>query len=542
MISNKTYILLYLLLVIAVAFGMFLPLMENDSAQHATMAMQMAKSNDFLTILKGGHAYLDKPHMHFWLAALSFELFGFEVWAYRLPAILLTFLSGYATFKLAFLLYQSKNISKLSALMFLTTQAILLSIHDVRTDAVLTSFTVLAAWQWTRFLKQNAISGAIWGGLFTAFAYSTKGIIAIAIIGAFLFFMVLYQNYWKRLLNYKLPIGILTFVVGSLPMLYAYDHQFGTEGVEFITYGQATGRFSGEDFGGASKNDYAFYFHTILWAFLPWSLWFYYGIFLKGKSVVKKEKLVEISTVATILLFVIAMNFSQFKLPHYLNIVLPFAAIFTSAIAIENFKKVRTNIPKWFQSTQYIMAILGLLLLGFLALVAFPLGEIPVIFVLLAAIILLIFLFIKSKTRLERTVVVSAGFILLTNIYLNSTFYPQLLQYQSGYALGEKAKSLNIPPENLYATGDYHSWSVDWMMHKTIQKADKQELTQLHKPHWVLIYNTNPHEFAGSRFKINKSYRADHYRITRLTWDFINPLSRPETLKDVWLVEYVLKD
>ena len=515
--------------------------MENDSAQHATMAMQMAKSNDYLALLKGNAPYLDKPHMHFWLSAFSFEVFGFEVWAYRLPALLLTIFAGYGIFKLANLLYQNLDIARLAAFMFMTAQSIILSLHDVRTDAVLTAFSVLAIWQWTKFLKKNELMAAILGGIFTAFAYSTKGIIAIAVIGLFLFLMVVYKHYWKRLWNWKLGIGILSFVIGSLPMLYAYYHQFGILGVEFITYGQATGRFSGEDFGGASQDDYFFYFHTLLWAFLPWSLWFYYGLFLKGKEALNKKKMIEISSIVTALIFMLAMNFSSFKLPHYLNIVIPLVSIFTAAVAVEFFQKYRTNIPKAFQIMQYIMVAIGVLALGFLATIAFKLEEIPVIFVLLFSLILIVILFLKSSSRIERTVVVSAGFILFTNIYLNSTFYKQLLNYQSGYKLGLVAQQQHIEPKDIYMIDGQYSWAMDWAIGGTTQKTDKIGLNQLNEPFWVMLYNQNPNDLTANKFKIVKSYRADHYRITRLKWEFINPLSRAETLQEVWLVQYAKK-
>ena len=87
---KKDYIILYILLLIVYISGLWIPLMENDSAQHATMAMRMYLENDFLNIYKAGKDYLDKPHMHFWLAALSFKIFGISDWAYRIPALLFT--------------------------------------------------------------------------------------------------------------------------------------------------------------------------------------------------------------------------------------------------------------------------------------------------------------------------------------------------------------------------------------------------------------------------------------------------------------------
>ena len=45
--------------------GLFSPLIENDSAQFAVMAMRMAQENDYLHLIKGFEPYLDKPHCIF---------------------------------------------------------------------------------------------------------------------------------------------------------------------------------------------------------------------------------------------------------------------------------------------------------------------------------------------------------------------------------------------------------------------------------------------------------------------------------------------
>ncbi len=71
MISNLRYWFLILMVILVYISGMFARLMENDSAQFAVMAMRMVQENDFLNLFKGPNEYLDKPHMHYWLAALS---------------------------------------------------------------------------------------------------------------------------------------------------------------------------------------------------------------------------------------------------------------------------------------------------------------------------------------------------------------------------------------------------------------------------------------------------------------------------------------
>ena len=49
--------------------------------------------------------------------------------------------------KIADLLYKNENLSYTASLIFLASQTIILSAHDVRTDAVLTGFIALSIWQ-----------------------------------------------------------------------------------------------------------------------------------------------------------------------------------------------------------------------------------------------------------------------------------------------------------------------------------------------------------------------------------------------------------
>ena len=117
MITNTRYWFLLILLVLVYVAGLFVTLFENDSAQFAVMAMRMVQENDFLNLFKGPEEYLDKPHMHYWLAALSYKVFGIHDWSYRIPGVLATFLGAYSCYGLGKLLYKT-DVGKFAALIF----------------------------------------------------------------------------------------------------------------------------------------------------------------------------------------------------------------------------------------------------------------------------------------------------------------------------------------------------------------------------------------------------------------------------------------
>lgn len=153
-LTKRDVYILYGLLFLVYVCGLFIPVMENDSAQHATMAMRMYVENDFWNIYKGHQDYLDKPHVHFWLAAFSFKLFGIHHWAYRIPALLFTLMGAVCTNKLAVHFY-GKKINHIAALIFLSAQAVILANHDVRTDAVLTGATILAVYNFGKIFRDR---------------------------------------------------------------------------------------------------------------------------------------------------------------------------------------------------------------------------------------------------------------------------------------------------------------------------------------------------------------------------------------------------
>lgn len=250
MINDKTYTWLYFFVGITYLSGLFIaPLMENDAIEYATVAMRMFQEGDYGNIINRFDDYLDKPHLLFWLSGFSFSIFGISDWAYRLPSVIVTFLGAYATFRLGSLLY-SKDIGKLAALVFLTTQATILGNHDVRTDALLTGTVIIGIWQLAEFIDNNKIKHVVFGAIAIAFGFSTKGQIAVLTAGIAILCHILYLRKWETFWNWKWLVGLIAFLMAASPMLYCYYHQFDLQpeklvhgqhnvsGVKFIFWGK----------------------------------------------------------------------------------------------------------------------------------------------------------------------------------------------------------------------------------------------------------------------------------------------------------------
>jgi 4-amino-4-deoxy-L-arabinose transferase-like glycosyltransferase len=74
------------------------PLIEPDETRYAQIAIEMIRSRDWVTPTLDGHPYLDKPPLMYWLTAMSFQIFGTNEIAARLPSILAAFVTIILTF------------------------------------------------------------------------------------------------------------------------------------------------------------------------------------------------------------------------------------------------------------------------------------------------------------------------------------------------------------------------------------------------------------------------------------------------------------
>src|SRR5688572_29722241 len=88
--------------------GLFVPIMGPDATLYATISKTMVQRNNYVELFAFGKDWLDKPHFPFWITALSFNLFGFTTWAYKLPAILFLFGGAYYTYLFAKSLYNQQ--------------------------------------------------------------------------------------------------------------------------------------------------------------------------------------------------------------------------------------------------------------------------------------------------------------------------------------------------------------------------------------------------------------------------------------------------
>ncbi|GAB2701353.1 hypothetical protein GCM10027037_28180 [Mucilaginibacter koreensis] len=552
-INNKTWFWLFVSLLVPYIYGLFVPLMNEDASHHADIAMHMYLNHDYVRLIDRGMNYLDKPHLHFWLAALSYNIFGVNTIAYKLPSLLLTILGFYSTFRLGKLLYNQQT-GLLAALMYASAQAQFLANNDVRMDAILTASIVFATWQLVEAAYFTRWYNYVLAALGLAMAFTTKGMIGFVMPCVALFFLLLYQRNWKRMFDWRWLVVLLLWAVFISPCVYCYYLQYDLHpeamargmnhisGVRFILWSQNFERLEGSKWGKGHK-DYFFFFHTALWAFLPWCLLTYVAFFTKIGFFIKTRfariKGAELLTVGTIIIIFAIISSSGYQLPHYLNILFPFFALLTAGqvMYVQEHRQERTL--RSYLYVQYFVAAVIFIIVAVVDAWCFPVHS-PIVALLsllfLGAAFYVVF---KERSLLVRMVAASTFIIAMANVLLNGNAYPQLLNYQAGVGLAQVANRNHIPRNELY-NYYFHSTTFDFYTRNLAPTLVNEDITRkLNQGEtvWLLTSEVGKAGLLRDGFKIATAYRDLDYGITRLTPKFLNPATRYKVVEWNYLIK-----
>ncbi|WP_291919734.1 glycosyltransferase family 39 protein [Chitinophaga sp.] len=524
--EKQVWLLITAMAILLQFSALFVPILEPDGALYAGIAKTMVLKHDYWNLYADGHDWLDKPHFPFWMAALSFRLFGIHTWSYKLPAILFLLMGAAYTYRFARLLYDEK-VARWALCILLTAEHLVISNNDVRAEPYLTGLIIAAVYHFYR-------RGILLGAVFTACAIMTKGVFALVPIGAAIGGQMLFTRNWKELFHLRWMLALLLIALFITPELYALYTQFdlhpekvvfghtGVSGLRFFFWDSQFGRFMNT---GPIKGagDPFFFFHTVLWAFLPWSVMLYAAIIIFIKKWKQQREYYCIgAALATFALF----SLSRFQLPHYLNIIFPFFAILTTQYILSLQSSAGL---KFFRITQYTIIIL--LAIGVVVIDLLYKPAMHYAWLLLAAALCVLYLllhyWLDKSTRqaiFYRTVAVS----ILLNLYLNTILYPDMMQYQSGSAAAAYANAY-LPGRSI---GLYqaNSYAFDFYLKAPVLRADTAT---------PLIFTTREGvsslQQQGYVCTVVKSF--PHFYVSKLDLPFVRKVTRAEVLGERMLVE-----
>jgi 4-amino-4-deoxy-L-arabinose transferase-like glycosyltransferase len=459
---QRWFIRLLIPAILVNAGGLFIDILEPDGALYATVAKTIARSGDFINLFRDGRDWLDKPHFPFWITAFSFRIFGINAFAYKFPALLFWGAGAWYTWRLALALY-GKSVAQLSSLIYVSAAHLVISNNDVRAEPYLTGLIIGSVYHFYkasripdrksgRVPQQGSLAlHLVAGALLAAAALMTKGpFVLITIAGGFVLDWIIGKE-WTQFSHIRWWIAALLIACFTLPELYCLYVQFdlhpekqvfghtGVSGIRFFFWDSQFGRFFNT---GPIKGsgDPFFYFHTLLWAFLPWSILLYAAVIRKCRNFRQNMPGDWICLGAALGSFIL-FSLSRFQLPHYLNILFPFFSILTASWLYGIRRRWSLQFVRIAQGV--INAILPCLLL--LLCWLFHFQHWPLLLVLLALLASLPYFFLRGPS-LPVSVGRSFWLALLVYSFVNFLLYPAILQYQAGTQAGRYVNRMKSTP------------------------------------------------------------------------------------------------
>lgn len=535
-------LIVILSLVIAI-LGLPLDLILPDATLYGMISKEMYLTNDYINLYSLGYDWLDKPHLPFWLTALSFKIFGVSNFSYKLPGILVFFLGVYYTFKFAFHNY-GKQTAWISVTILCTSFHSILSNFDVRAEPYLTGFIIASLYYFDRFVREKSFKTLLFASFFAGLAIMTKGIFAILPIAFGLGGHFLFKRDWKGLLNPLWLVAIALILLCITPELYSLYVQFDLQpdkvvfdqqnvsGLRFFFWDSQFGRF----FNTApikGSGDVFFFLHTLLWAFLPWGILFYIAIVYKLKVNFKrkeKEMMTWFGSILTILIF----SLSKFQLAHYTNIIFPFMAIICADF-ISNLVSKKGALKNWIIGIQSFTIVV---ILGATFGVLMLLDETPnfVFFgFILLSLLALVFMIKKTDYKIINIIWISSVVSFIMYAFLMTHFYPSILPYQSG------AQAARIVNEQYNGKGylidnKTRRFDFEFYLDNLVKRVKIENINEATDA----VFYSNSKELEelnelGVNYQILKE--IDSYPISRISLLFLDPEKRAGVLEKKYLIQ-----
>lgn len=531
--------IIILILLTVYTHNLFLDVMAVDAAQYAGISAEMAATNSFLEVKEFGKDYLDKPPLLFWLSSLSIKVFGASNFAYKLPSFLFLLFSLYALYRFCILYYDQK-VAKNAVLILATSQAYFLMTNDVRTDAILTSCVIISIWLFSEYFEKNKLPYLLLASVFVGLAMITKGPIGFIAILMPIGLHLLLKKDWKKIFTGRWLLVILIIAVLLLPMSYGLYIQFdlhpekitngikGQKGLYFYYWLQSFGRITGENVWN-NNTPWHFFIGTSAWDFFPWFFLLLFTLYYKIKSIFfNKDKQREfISFIGFISLFCF-LSLSKYKLPHYVFICFPFAAIMVGDYLT---KISYITMKKWIK----VNVILGFLVL--LVMVIYPILFFKEFnYILLLLILLQIAFLFYYKKKIKDPILQFISPIIVLNVFLSFVFYPKLLTFQSD-AIAAKWIKKNLPNEEVYFFNK-SSHLFNFYSHNPFTKTiTEDELMNNQKKIWLYIKEEDFNSIKTNEMKIVSKKIFKKYPITRFKLNFLLEEKRNTVVDKNYLIK-----
>jgi 4-amino-4-deoxy-L-arabinose transferase-like glycosyltransferase len=513
-----------------------------DSAKYAAVSREIYESGDFIHLRIHGEPYISKPPLLFWFGALFFKIFGVSIFAFKLPNLIYSFLGIYSTYRLGQLIYD-KRTGIISALLYLSSEAFFLFNMDVHTDMLLTTNIVFSVWQFAEYLDRQKTLNFILGFLGAGLAMMSKGIIGLAVPAIAVAGYLIMKRDFRTLFSPKWLAGLPILLLILYPTFKGLWDQSGIDGLEFFFWSNVVDRIQGDYSGG--RHDYSFFFHTLAYIFLPWSLFAYFAFvrdfraWRRNGFSIKNHKSTYLYSVVIILGLIICVSSQQ--APHYLLPAMPFIAIIAGRFMTD--VSLTDQYPKTYK-WMLILRNLIIILLWPMAIIMiayfFPTRSLLIWIPVLIMFLLLVGSFLSLKAKIQKLIIPLLITILTLSFVINTNYMPSALKYHGPIQASYKYNSIAADNSALYTYGYEQYETYFYPVNRSLLVHNREELEAVlsEQSSWFITNEAGLNDImAYNETIITDQYIFPYKKLTNISFRFLNPKTREGALTMIYLLK-----
>jgi len=547
-LKNRQFYLLLFILALVVNFCTINYLFfTDDPGLYASIAKQLIYKHNFFQLYSYGADWLDKPHLPFWLVMISFRTFGIYTWTYKLPAIICFLLSLLYTWLFA-RKYYGAEVAAMAVLIVSTSLHVMMSNTDIRAEPYLMAFITGAIYHISNLEKRSSGTQLVLAALLTALAVMTKGVfVLIAVYGA-LGGHLLLTGKLREIFRFKWVLLVLLTVILTTPELYSLYIQFDlhpekvvfghqhVSGIKWFLWDSQFGRFTNSGPINRKEGSIFYFLHTLLWAFAPWCLLFYFSVYKIVSDIIKRKRQHEYYAISGGLILLILFSLSGFQLPFYTNIIFPLFAICTARVCHEQLashtERIIRSVTQWI----YVVAlpIVVILLNYFLK----PANYWPFIIDLVVFGLIVMYLLNAGKQIPSRLFMLNCAAMLFACFYVNTEFYPVIINHK-----GEPKAAAYINQHVPQTTAVYSVKSLNnvfqFYCDRPVGLFNMEQFNATPSPAGALFYADQ--ETVDQMHTLHQQFvvvqEFSNYPEENILPAFINKNTRASTLSKVYLIK-----
>lgn len=366
---------------------------QCDETYYLSHGLGMVKSGDWITpTFEGREFAFQKPILFYWLVALSFKIFGVNIFSGRLPSVIFATAGILLIYYFSLILFGNYKGALFSSLALLSSSLYFLDARAARTDMVLTFFITLSMLFFAKaiFEAKNRRSYFIFSFIAMGLATMTKGPpgFLIPFISVIVFLLAFPKN---RLVLRDMftPWPFVFFLLIVVPWPLTMYILYGNRFISCFFFEELVRKVDRSSIDLLSNIGY--YSGTMLRHFFPWSIFLLIGILSTRKKENNRNEItflfLWIIVTFGIFTFFVSSSHSRYLLP-----LSPALALLTGEylVRIEKQGAFKNRIFKLMVLFILSLFIVLALVLLFLTVIIYSFGIYGFIFSLLALTVVMV--------------------------------------------------------------------------------------------------------------------------------------------------------